>query len=354
MSVGYRVVGWSTPKRRYDLAVVAAVLAFLVLHAALSSALHPGDHAISPPILAMRALGSCAFLLLTAILCIGPAARISPRALPVLFNRRHLGVITFLVALAHAIIALGFYHGFGVLNPLVSLLGVNPNFLSLHAFPFQVLGLGTLIVLFLLASTSHDFWNRNLGPSLWKSLHMLVYPAYALLVAHVALGALQTDRGLLLPAVAIASVALVAALHAAAALRERTADQPAPAAHDPVGWIDAGDAASIPIDRARTVCAAGERIAIFRHKDGISAVTNRCAHQNGPLGEGKIIDGCITCPWHGWQYKPADGQSPPPFTEKITTYQVRVVAGRVLVNPQPNAPGTPVEPAPLHTAEQPA
>ncbi len=31
-------------------------------------------------------------------------------------------------------------------------------------------------------------------------------------------------------------------------------------------------------------------------------ISNVCQHQNGPLGEGEIIDGCITCPWHGFQY----------------------------------------------------
>mgnify|MGYP003753304843 CR=1 FL=1 len=46
---------------------------------------------------------------------------------------------------------------------------------------------------------------------------------------------------------------------------------------------------------------------------------NVCKHQMGPLGEGKIIDGCITCPWHGYQYLPANGQSPPPFTEMVKT-----------------------------------
>ena len=77
----------------------------------------------------------------------------------------------------------------------------------------------------------------------------------------------------------------------------------------------------------------------------VSAVTNICANQGGPLGEGKVVDGCITCPWHGWQYRPQDGRSPPPFTEKIVTYQVRIVAGRVEVDPTPLAPGTAVEPA---------
>jgi nitrite reductase/ring-hydroxylating ferredoxin subunit len=70
-----------------------------------------------------------------------------------------------------------------------------------------------------------------------------------------------------------------------------------------------------------------------------------CRHQNGPLGEGKIVGGCIVCPWHGYEYKPADGCAPPPFTEKLPTFAVTVVNGRVLVNPTPNPPGTYVEPA---------
>jgi len=58
----------------------------------------------------------------------------------------------------------------------------------------------------------------------------------------------------------------------------------------------------------------------------------------------------VVCPWHGYEYVPATGASPPPFTEKVPTFDVRVVAGRVLVHPQPHAPGTRVEPAALATA----
>src|SRR3546814_4079527 len=47
-------------------------------------------------------------------------------------------------------------------------------------------------------------------------------------------------------------------------------------------------------------------------------------------------DGCITCPWHGYQYVPETGASPPPFVEKVPTFNVRVMNGRVLVHPKPN------------------
>ena len=75
-----------------------------------------------------------------------------------------------------------------------------------------------------------------------------------------------------------------------------------------------------------------------------------CQHQNGPLGEGKIVFGCITCPWHGCQYQPDTGASPPPFVEKVPTFNVRVKNGRVFVNPQPNPAGARAEPAIISAA----
>ncbi|MBX2850312.1 MAG: Rieske 2Fe-2S domain-containing protein, partial [Phycisphaeraceae bacterium] len=137
-------------------------------------------------------------------------------------------------------------------------------------------------------------------------------------------------------------------LHLIAGLREVKVD--ASTITKPAGgWVDVASVAEIPRDRARVVKLKGcERVAVFRHGDQgekFSAVQSVCAHQGGPLGEGKVIDGCITCPWHGYQYRPEDGQSPPPYTEKIATYALRVEGERVLLNPEPNAPGTPVEPA---------
>jgi len=110
-------------------------------------------------------------------------------------------------------------------------------------------------------------------------------------------------------------------------------------------FVDACAVADIPENRARIVCLSGERVAIFKYDGKVSAVSNVCQHQNGPLGEGKILDGCITCPWHGYQYLPQTGASPPPFVEKVPTFNVRVKNGRVLVQPKPNPPGTRAEPA---------
>ena len=75
---------------------------------------------------------------------------------------------------------------------------------------------------------------------------------------------------------------------------------------------------------------------------------------SGGRGEGRILDGCITCPWHGFQYVPDTGASPPPFTEEVPTFNVRVIDGKVWVHPRPNAPGTRVEPARVAAEKVPA
>ena len=183
-----------------------------------------------------------------------------------------------------------------------------------------------------MASTSHDFWLHNLTPRVWKSLHMLVYLAYGLLVAHVSLGALQAETNPLLASVMATGAILVCTLHLMAGKKEAVTD----AAVVPTGQFHEVCAVeSIPENRARIVTLGQERIAIFRHGGKLSAVSNVCRHQQGPLGEGKIIDGCITCPWHGYQYDAETGASPPPFTDRVATYETLVANGKVLVNPCP-------------------
>lgn len=348
MSAKYAAVQWSRHKLIYDAFVLAGIALYVGLFFIVSKLIFRTDEAISDEVIAIRATGSCAIVLLHITLSLGPLARLQPRLLPVLFNRRHLGVISFLLALVHAVITTGYYHGFGAQNPLVSLLASNTSYESILGFPFEIFGLGALLIMFLLAATSHDFWLKQLTARLWKALHMAVYGAYAMLVLHVALGPMQGKMGILPFAFLLVGMLYLGGLHVWAGLREWRADgNPAAVVPHDATWIDAGPPADVPMNRAKVIRAAdGERIAIFRHAGGFSAVTNVCAHQGGPLGEGAVIDGCITCPWHGWQYRPGDGCAPPPFTEKIRTYPIRILAGRVQVRAEPLPPGTPTVPAP--------
>jgi nitrite reductase/ring-hydroxylating ferredoxin subunit len=225
----------------------------------------------------------------------------------------------------------------------VSLFVSNTRYGSLADFPFQALGFFALLILFLMAATSHDFWLHNLTAAVWKRLHMLVYLAYALLISHVTLGALQSESSPLLAAVVAVGLTVVTTLHLAAGVAERRADKERAAASN--GYVPVCSVDGIPEKRACVVSCGGERVAVFKYDGRISAVSNVCQHQNGPLGEGKIIDGCITCPWHGYQYLPDSGASPPPFTEKVPTFRTLIVGNQVFVHPLPLPPGTKVEPS---------
>lgn len=343
MSVQYQAIGWNRQKRFYDAILAGSVMLYLALFVGIGALSHPNATAET---LLIRGFGTAAILLLHVILGIGPLCRLNRCFLPLLYNRRHLGVTMFLLALAHGAFSIAQFHALGDRNPLVSVFVGNPRYGSFTEFPFQSLGFFALLILFVMAATSHDFWLNNLTPAIWKRIHMTVYLAYALLVAHVTLGPLQSERDPLLAAVLAVGLGVVVTLHLLAARREARTDHEVPAAASD-GYVDvcAGDA--IPENRAKVVCAGGERIAVFRYDGKVSAVSNVCRHQNGPLGEGRIVDGCITCPWHGYQYKPENGTAPPPFTEKVATYPVRVRNGRVQIDPRANPPGTFVEPARL-------
>jgi methionine sulfoxide reductase heme-binding subunit len=339
MSHAYQAISWNRQKRVYDGVLAAGVLGYLALFVSLSTWVNPNA---TIETLLIRAFGTGALFLLHVVLMIGPACRLWPRLLPLLYNRRHLGVTTFLLGLAHGGFALIQFHALGDLNPLVSLLVSNTRYDSLANFPFQPLGLGALLILFLMAATSHDFWLRQLSAPVWKRLHMLVYLAYCLLIAHVALGVLQAETHPFLAGVLWFGLVSVLSLHLAAARREKAADIELPGAAE---FVPACALDEIPEKRARIVTLSGERVAIFKYDGQVVALSNVCQHQNGPLGEGRIIDGCVTCPWHGFQYLPATGAAPAPFTEKVSTFRVKVIGQQVYVDPRPLPPGTFVEPA---------
>ena len=347
MSVQYAAVSWNRQKKIYDATLVLLLVLYICLFVGVGAWRNPNA---TPETLLIRALGTAAFLLLTVVLCIGPLARLDRRFLPLLYNRRHLGVATFLLGLAHGGFALFQFHALGNVNPLVSVFTSNPRYLSVADFPFQSLGFFALIILFLMAATSHDFWLHNLSAPTWKRLHMLVYVAYGLLVAHITLGALQSETSPALATTLILAVAVVVSLHIAAGFRERQIDL-ARADAQAEGFVEVCKADRISEKCATILSLSGERVAIFRYDGKISAISNVCQHQNGPLGEGRIIDGCVTCPWHGYQYQPESGAAPAPFTEKIATFRTKVVDGAVLVHPRPNEPGTYVEPALIDNTE---
>lgn len=341
MGVNYLPVIWNKQKKQYDKLLWLGI-ALLVISIVGLQLLLDGNG--TPETLIIRTSAIVAIILLHFILMIGPLCRLNDAYLPLLYNRRHLGVTMFLFALIHGGFSIIQFHALGDVSPLASVFLSNTKYLAISQFPFQVLGFFALIILFLMAATSHDFWLKNLSPKVWKGLHMLVYVAYALIILHVALGALQSNGHPVYWGLLFLGFGTIAGLHLRAGWRERAWLQQQTYLEE-AGYYDVCAVDEIPKDCAKGVFIDGQNIAIFSYDGKISAVNNVCRHQMGPLAEGRIVDGCITCPWHGYQYLPENGQSPPPFTEKLETYQTKVLNGRVWVNPTPHPEGTFLEPA---------
>ncbi|MEM8629661.1 MAG: Rieske 2Fe-2S domain-containing protein [Pseudomonadota bacterium] len=349
MSVKYIPVQWNRYKWVYDIAMLAGVGLFLYIFLDVAPGVLSHERPINPQIHNARAFGFCAFMMLTVILCIGPLARLDKRFLPLLYNRRHFGVMTAAVATTHAYFILNWYFSFSPANKFAAALFANTSYGQIAGFPFEAFGIFGLICLLILAATSHDFWLKFLTPPVWKGIHYLIYPTYVAVVAHMSLGTLQdaTNQGSTI--VMILSACAVGGLHLAAAMKERRAGDAAVKGAD---WVRIGDVGEIGEGRAKiAVLPGGDRVAVFRHEGKLSAIANACAHQNGPLGEGRIIDCLVTCPWHGFQYDVTTGRSPAPFTEKIPTYALRLDGSAIMVDPNPNPPGTFVEPVAIPGAD---
>ena len=72
-------------------------------------------------------------------------------------------------------------------------------------------------------------------------------------------------------------------------------------------------------------------LALFRSSGVLYALDGMCAHQGGPLANGTVQGGCVTCPWHGWQYELATGIQTINRQPLQQTFPVRETEGQIEV-----------------------
>ena len=72
-------------------------------------------------------------------------------------------------------------------------------------------------------------------------------------------------------------------------------------------------------------------VALARIGDEFYATQHACLHLEGPLGQGRLEDHVLTCPWHGWQYDVRTGENEFDRAIQLETFEVRVEDGEVKV-----------------------
>lgn len=98
------------------------------------------------------------------------------------------------------------------------------------------------------------------------------------------------------------------------------------------GWHHLTTVANLPENKPVRVLLGEVPVVAIRTGDQVHALADRCSHMSGPLSDGDLADGCLTCPWHGSVFRISDGAvAGGPATAPQPAFETRVVAGAVQV-----------------------
>jgi nitrite reductase/ring-hydroxylating ferredoxin subunit/uncharacterized membrane protein len=101
---------------------------------------------------------------------------------------------------------------------------------------------------------------------------------------------------------------------------------------DVEGWTDVLAADALRDEEPRCVTADGTAVMVVRHAGELYALSEHCSHLGGPLHDGEIANGTVTCPWHDSVFALRDGalvHGPAAYPQPA--WDVRVRSGRVEV-----------------------
>ncbi|MBO2458428.1 Rieske 2Fe-2S domain-containing protein [Actinomadura violacea] len=106
--------------------------------------------------------------------------------------------------------------------------------------------------------------------------------------------------------------------------------------HGPQDWTPVLSESDLADGEHRTVHADGVPVLLYRTDRQVFALAATCSHMGGPLGEGTIADGCVTCPWHGSTFRFSDGGIVRgPASTPEPRFETRVQDGRIEVRVPP-------------------
>ncbi|MEV0533535.1 Rieske (2Fe-2S) protein [Kitasatospora sp. NPDC050463] len=83
--------------------------------------------------------------------------------------------------------------------------------------------------------------------------------------------------------------------------------EPVPHLIEP-GWHVLGRVADFTVGEAARRMVGEVPVLVVRESSEVFHVlADRCSHSSGPLSQGEVADGCVTCPWHGSVFRLSDG-----------------------------------------------
>jgi nitrite reductase/ring-hydroxylating ferredoxin subunit/uncharacterized membrane protein len=100
----------------------------------------------------------------------------------------------------------------------------------------------------------------------------------------------------------------------------------------PEDWTPVAAESEVTEGAMKPAEVAGRHILLYRDRARVHAIEGTCSHLGGPLYEGEVSEGVVTCPWHGSRFRLADGavcRGPATFPQP--RLETRVRGGQVEV-----------------------
>lgn len=89
---------------------------------------------------------------------------------------------------------------------------------------------------------------------------------------------------------------------------------------------------ALPPGTVMEITAGGKEYALCNVAGELHALEGKCPHRGGPLGQGRLQDGVLVCPWHGWEYDCRTGENTWDAAVKLAKFAVKVERDDVLID----------------------
>lgn len=104
---------------------------------------------------------------------------------------------------------------------------------------------------------------------------------------------------------------------------------------DAEGYRAIGAAELVQEGKPATFVVSSEvSVAVYRYQGRLYGVDHACTHEDGPLGESQVEDGgVITCPYHDWKFRLADGACITDPSRPVGCYRLKERDGLIWLGP---------------------
>ena len=99
-------------------------------------------------------------------------------------------------------------------------------------------------------------------------------------------------------------------------------------------WLAVAQLSELARRKKKQVDVNGVPVALFLVGSDVYALADTCIHKQRSLSKGALLNGCIVCPGHQWEFEPATGYVRAEDRYQ-PSYDVRVEDGEVYVATQP-------------------